>query len=76
MRIAPAILIAVFAMLAPAESRAQAAKQENAELRRRCAHALKVRMGIKETGRVEDLQGVRGAIAQVDRCVANGGKLD
>ena len=33
-------------------------------------------MGIKETGKVEDLQGVKGAVAQVDRCVANGGKLD
>lgn len=51
-------------------------RQNDAALRKKCAHALKVRMGIKETGKVEDLQGVKGAVAQVDRCVANGGKLD
>ncbi len=62
--------------LAPAASSAQSSKQNDAALRKKCAHALKVRMGIKETGKVEDLQGVKGAVAQVDRCVANGGKLD
>ena len=55
---------------------AQSSKQNETALRKKCAHALKVRLGIKETGNVEDLQGVKGAVAQVDRCVANGGKLD
>jgi hypothetical protein len=44
-------------------------------LRRQCAHLVKVRMGIKETGSSTDLQGVRGAVAMVDQCVANGGKF-
>ena len=75
MRILGVAAVALAAMFA-AECRAQPAKKDTTALRRQCAHALKVRMRIKETGRVEDLQGVRGAIAQVDRCVANGGRLD
>jgi hypothetical protein len=76
MRVASLLLVLVAVGLAPAVSQAQSSKQNDAALRKKCAHALKVRMGIKETGKVEDLQGVKGAVAQVDRCVANGGKLD
>jgi hypothetical protein len=76
MRALSALLLLMAVCLAPAASSAQPSKQNDTGLRKKCAHALKVRMGIKETGRVEDLQGVKGAVAQVDRCVANGGKLD
>ena len=76
MRALSALLLLMAVCLAPAASSAQSSKQNDAALRKKCAHALKVRMGIKETGKVEDLQGVKGAVAQVDRCVANGGKLD
>jgi hypothetical protein len=69
-------LFVIVVCLAPVGSSAQSSKQDSAALRKKCAHALKVRMGIKETGKVEDLQGVKGAVATVDRCVANGGKLD
>ena len=78
MRALSALLLLMAVCLAPAASSAQSSKQNDAALRKKCAHALKVRMGIKEssTGKVEDLQGVKGAVAQVDCCVANGGKLD
>jgi hypothetical protein len=76
MRVASLLLVLIAVGLAPVVSPAQSSKQNDAALRKKCAHALKVRMGIKETGKVEDLQGVKGAVAQVDRCVANGGKLD
>jgi hypothetical protein len=76
MRVLSALLLLIGVCVAPAASSAQSSKQNDPALRKKCAHALKVRMGIKETGRVEDLQGVKGAVAQVDRCVANGGKLD
>ena len=76
MRALSALLLLMAECLAPAAVSAQSSKQNDAALRKKCAHALKVRMGIKETGKVEDLQGVKGAVAQVDRCVANGGKLD
>jgi hypothetical protein len=76
MRALSALLLLMAVCLAPAASPAQSSKQNDPALRKKCAHALKVRMGIKETGKVEDLQGVKGAVAQVDRCVANGGKLD
>jgi len=52
-----------------------AAAEDAAALRRKCAHLLKVKLGIKETGSVNDLSGVHGAVAMVDRCVANKGKL-
>jgi hypothetical protein len=76
MRALSALLLLMVGCLAPVASSAQSSKQNDAALRKKCAHALKVRMGIKETGKVEDLQGVKGAVAQIDRCVANGGKLD
>ena len=53
---------------------AQTKDQDPAVLRRQCAHAVKIRLNIKETGSSDDLKGVRGAVAEVDRCVANGGK--
>jgi hypothetical protein len=49
---------------------------DDAALRRKCAHALKVKLGIKETGSVRDLATVSGAAQQVDQCVASGGKLN
>jgi hypothetical protein len=49
---------------------------DEAALRRKCAHALKVKLGIKETGSVQDLAKVSGAAQQVDQCVANGGRLN
>ena len=76
MRVVSRLLFVIIVSLAPASSMAQSSKQNETALRKTCAHALKVRMGIKETGKAEDLQGVKGAVAQVDRCVANGGKLD
>jgi len=76
MRGASLLLVLIAVGLAPTASLAQSSKQSDAALRKKCAHALKVRMGIKETGKVEDLQGVKGAVGQVDRCVANGGTLD
>ena len=76
MRAVSGLLIVMVVAALPAVSSAQSGKANDAALRRKCAHALKVRMGIKETGSVDDLQGVKGAVAQVDRCVANGGKLD
>jgi hypothetical protein len=76
MRVASTLLVLIAVGLASVGSSAQSSRQNDAVLRKKCAHALKVRLGIKETGKVEDLQGVKGAVAQVDRCVANGGKLD
>jgi hypothetical protein len=76
MRVFSGVLILIAVCLTPIAASAQSSRQSDAALRKKCAHALKVRMGIKETGKVEDLQGVKGAVAQVDRCVANGGKLD
>ena len=48
--------------------------KDTTALRRKCAHDLKVKLGIKETGSVKDLEGVHGASQMVDQCVANGGK--
>jgi hypothetical protein len=47
---------------------------DNAALRRKCAHLIKVKLNIKETGQVRDLAGIPGAVQMVDQCVANGGK--
>ncbi len=56
---------------------ATAADAQNATaLRRKCAHLVKVKLGIKETGSVSDLAGIPGAVAMVDRCVARRGKVD
>ena len=53
-----------------------ASADDDAALRRKCAHLIKVKLGIKETGSANDLRGIPGAVAMVDRCVANNGKLD
>jgi len=45
-----------------------------AALRKKCAHLIKVKLGIKETGDARDLAGVSGAAQMIDQCVANGGK--
>ena len=50
--------------------------QNGTALRRKCAHLVKVKLGIKETGSVNDLAGIPGAVAMVDRCVARKGKVD
>lgn len=68
------VACAVFIVVAATVSAAASAADE-AALRRQCAHLLKLKLGIKETGSVQDLRGIPGAIAQVDRCVANRGKL-
>jgi len=47
---------------------------DNAALRRKCAHLIKVKLNIKETGQARDLAGIPGAVQMVDQCVANGGK--
>ncbi len=59
-----------------AATTAEAKNGDDAALRRKCAHALKVKLGIRETGNVRDLAQVSGAAQQVDQCVANGGKLN
>ena len=66
-----AVMIA--AIYSPVASAVDA--KDNAALRRKCAHLLKVKLNIKETGQVRDLAGVPGAVQMVDQCVANGGKL-
>ena len=53
-----------------------AATKDPAALRRQCAHQVKVKLKIQDTGNVKDLAGVSGAIQMVDQCVANGGKVD
>jgi len=53
-----------------------AATKDPAALRKQCAHLVKVKLKIKDTGNVRDLAGVSGAVQMVDRCVANGGKVD
>lgn len=58
------------AAVAPAQTK------DNAALRKRCAHLIKVKLKIQDTGNVRDLAGVSGAIQMVDQCVANGGKVD
>jgi hypothetical protein len=53
-----------------------AAPNNPAALRKQCAHLVKVKLKIQDTGNVRDLAGVSGAIQMVDQCVANGGKVD
>lgn len=62
--------------LALATAAAPAQTKDNAALRKRCAHLIKVKLKIQDTGNVRDLAGVSGAIQMVDQCVANGGKVD
>jgi len=67
------LLVVTIAMLSTSISYATDVK-DTAALRRKCAHLVKVKLGIKETGDARDLAGVSGAVQMVDQCVANGGK--
>ena len=53
-----------------------ASPKNPAALRKQCAHLVKAKLKIHDTGNVRDLAGVSGAIQMVDQCVANGGKVD
>jgi len=53
-----------------------AAPNNPAALRKQCAHLVKAKLKIQDTGNVRDLAGVSGAIQIVDQCVANGGKVN
>jgi hypothetical protein len=68
---AAALAIAIL----PSPIQAASDAKDNSALRKQCAHLVKVKLGIKETGQVRDLAGVSGAVQMVDQCVANGGKL-
>jgi len=63
----------VFAFTATAAS---AATKDPLALRKQCAHLVKVKLKVQDTGNVKDLARVSGAIQMVDQCVANGGKVD
>jgi len=65
-----------FAVSLDAAAAQKSGAQDPATLRRQCAHLVKVKMGIKDTGKSSDLNGVRGAVAMIDQCVANGGKVN
>jgi hypothetical protein len=67
------LLVVSGAMLSSSVTYAVDAKDATA-LRRQCAHLVKVKLGIKETGDARDLASVKGAAQMVDQCVANGGK--
>jgi hypothetical protein len=62
--------------LAVATGGSSAQSKDDAALRKRCAHLVKVKLKIQDTGNVRDLAGVSGAVQMVDQCVANGGKVD
>jgi hypothetical protein len=68
-----ALLVVSGAMLSSSAAFAVDGK-DAAALRRQCAHLVKVKLGIKETGDARDLAAVKGAAQMVDQCVANGGK--
>jgi hypothetical protein len=70
------VLLGMSPALAAACADAAAQTKDNAALRKQCAHLIKVKLKIQDTGNVRDLAGVSGAIQMVDQCVANGGKVD
>jgi hypothetical protein len=71
------IFLAAASTLAITATVASAATTKNpAALRKQCAHLVKVKLKIQDTGNVKDLAGVSGAVQMVDQCVANGGKVD
>jgi hypothetical protein len=70
------VLLGMSVALAATAADAAAQTKDNAALRKRCAHLIKVKLKIEDTGNVRDLAGVSGAIQMVDQCVANGGKVD
>jgi hypothetical protein len=67
----PALIAVFFATAADATD-----AKDNALLRKKCAHLVKVRLKIDDTGSVRDLAGVSGAVQMVDQCVANSGKIN
>ena len=69
-------VLGVALALAVAATDASAQTKDGGALRKRCAHLVKVKLKIQETGNVRDLAGVSGAVQMVDQCVANGGKID
>ena len=71
-----AVLLVASLAVAVGSIGVSAQTKDNAVLRKRCAHLVKVKLKIQDTGNVRDLAGVSGAIQMVDQCVANGGKVD
>jgi hypothetical protein len=69
------VFAACIGCLLTSDAALAAGATDPAALRRKCAHLVKLKMGVKETGSANDLIGIRGAVAMVDQCVANGGKL-
>ena len=70
------MLLGASLALAVVATDALAQTVDNVALRKRCAHLVKVKLKIQDTGNVRDLAGVSGAVQMVDQCVANGGKVD
>jgi hypothetical protein len=70
------VLLGMSLALVVAAADAPAQTKDNSALRKRCAHLIKVKLKIQDTGNVQDLAGVSGAVQMVDQCVANGGKVD
>lgn len=70
------VLLGAGLALMVAATDASAQTKDNAAMRKRCAHLIKVKLKIPDTGNVRDLAGVSGAVQMVDQCVANGGKVD
>ncbi len=69
-------LLSVSLALVVAASVASGQTNDGVSLRKRCAHLVKVKLKIQDTGNFRDLAGISGAVQMVDRCVANGGKID
>lgn len=70
------MLAAMVLAIALTATVASAATKDPLALRKQCAHLVKVKLKIQDTGNVRDLAGVSGAVQMVDQCVANGGKVD
>jgi hypothetical protein len=70
------VFAACIGCLVTSDAALAASAKDPTALRRQCAHLVKLKMGVKETGSANDLIGVRGAVAMVDQCVANGGRLN
>jgi hypothetical protein len=67
------VLLGASLAFAVAATGASAQTKDDAALRKRCAHLVKMKLKIQDTGNVRDLAGVSGAVQMVDQCVANGG---
>ena len=70
------VLLGASLAFAVAATGASAQTKDNAALRKRCAHLVKMKLKIQDTGNVRDLAGVSGAVQMVDQCVAKSGKVD